>query len=155
CSLKISDYNCQTNHVYSFKQNKCVPCPVNFISDNRYPFKCFLDTYQSLNYSQTVAECAKFNLTIIRPKSVNERQMMLNRSIWVDSKITKLGATYLWGDGTKVYCFGNNEPNNGENFNDLVENTLFIRGGNFKDAKESRTFRSLCELTDSMEYLYY
>ncbi|CAF1128892.1 unnamed protein product, partial [Brachionus calyciflorus] len=123
CSLKISDYNCQVmNHFYSFKQNKCVPCPVNFISDNRYPFKCYLPT-NKYNYSLTVAECAKFNLTIMRPKSVNERQMVLNLFsdyISVDSKITKLGATYLWGDGTKVYGFGNNEPNNRGNFNDLV-----------------------------------
>ncbi|CAF1106726.1 unnamed protein product, partial [Brachionus calyciflorus] len=157
CSLKISDYICVTNHVYSFKQNKCVPCPVNFLSDNRYPFKCYLGTNKYLNYSQTVEECAKYNLTIMRPKSLNERQMILNRfgsSNWVDSKITKLGATYLWGDGTKVYGFGNNEPNNGGNFNDLVENSLLISGGYFTDASESLTATSVCESTDSNEYLY-
>ncbi|CAF1010039.1 unnamed protein product [Brachionus calyciflorus] len=156
CSLKIIDYICQTNHVYSFKQNKCVPCPVNFISDNRYPFKCYLGTNKYLNYSQTVEECAKYNLTVMRPKSLNERQMIEYRfgsSNWVDSKITKLGATYLWGDGTKVYGFGNNEPNNGGNFNDLVENSLQISGGCFTDASESLTSTSVYESTDSNEYL--
>ncbi|CAF1128797.1 unnamed protein product [Brachionus calyciflorus] len=158
CSLKISDYICVTNHVYSFKQNKCVPCPINFFSDNRYPFKCYVATNKYLNYSRTVAECAKYDLTIMRPKSLNERQIILNRFVgylWVDSRITKVGATFLWPDGAKVYGFGINEPDNLGHFNDLVEKNVAITADYLVDVFESSSIVSLCELTDSNEYLYY
>ncbi|CAF0835040.1 unnamed protein product [Brachionus calyciflorus] len=157
CSLIISNYTCQTNHFYSFKQKLCVPCPGNLTSDNRYPFKCFFESNTLFNYSQAVIECAKLGLTLIRPKSLNERQMILSRfgnRNRVDSIITQLGDTYFWGDGTKVYGFAINEPNNsGESH--LVQNNLFTEGCGLNDSSESDTAKLLCEYTDSNENLYY
>ncbi|CAF0748201.1 unnamed protein product [Brachionus calyciflorus] len=158
CSLLISEYSCGTNQFYSFKQNKCVACPLDYLSDNMYPFKCFYIYNKYTDYLGSVAECKKHNLTQMRLKSANERQLILTRfgsDNWVDSQITEIGANYFWGDGTKVYGFANNKPDNDNSISQLLKNSLLLTGGSLIDVSESTVATGACDYYDSDEHLYY
>ncbi|CAF1035909.1 unnamed protein product [Brachionus calyciflorus] len=123
-----------------------------------YPFKCYYVYNRHTNYSQSVAECKKHNLTQMRPKSVNERELILKRlgsSNWVDSKITKIGANYFWGDGTKVYGFANSKLSNSIPTSQIGKNSLVLSGGFLVETYESAVTTGLCDYYDSVEHLFY
>ncbi|CAF0909394.1 unnamed protein product [Brachionus calyciflorus] len=158
CASSVQNYHCtNTMEFWSLKLNKCIPCPTNFQSIVEYPFNCYHKSGKILTYSSAKLFCEQMNSNLLRTKCITERnyfQKIYNRNItWLDSKITYLGEEYLWSDGSKVYGFYKDEPNNsGKTY--LYESVLVLYDGQMVDTTENNTALVVCQYTDSNEYLY-
>ena len=152
--MRVSDYACASNTDYwSLKQNTCLPCPVNFTSNSQWPFSCYLITSGSFNHSTTSSFCASRNATLLIIKTMREfnyfKSLFGITRYWMDSRISYIGQTYLWPDGSKVYGFRNNEPNNNSGNNTFLhKGVLVLQNGAVIDANEKWTLNTTCQYGD-------
>ncbi|RNA19947.1 neurocan core [Brachionus plicatilis] len=121
CEKNISSYSCPTDNYRLNETDSCKPCMAGFTTFNSYPFNCYkLDGNR--NYESAKLFCQSLNSFLWRPKTLTELNF-LNDLTWAESKITYVGQPFVWPDGSIVYNFDENEPNNsGGGISSLREN---------------------------------
>lgn len=132
----------------------CIPCKFGFNSTDQYPFNCYL-IHTNLNFESARTYCESLNSTLWTPKSLSERKIYSSDNFWVNSIISKVGEPFIWSDGSLVFGFSDNEPNNrGGNAYFLNENALEM-GLKFElnDISKHRIRRTVCQQNKTYIYL--
>ncbi|CAF0909404.1 unnamed protein product [Brachionus calyciflorus] len=159
CSL-LNSFSCsKTNSFWSLKHELCIPCPANFSSMPQFPYSCFLNSGLNMIYRNAKLYCEEKNSTLLRLKSIMERSNFVqsdpNGKYWLDTKINYIGETFLWGDGSKIYGFAQNEPNNLNSLEIIFETCAVINNGKIFDEIEFYENYVVCQYSDSYEHFFY
>ncbi|CAF1021883.1 unnamed protein product [Brachionus calyciflorus] len=134
-----------SSEFWSLKTNSCKPCLSGFFKLSEIPFLCYHSQTGLKTFSGSKLYCQSKGGVLFRPKTQNERYLFVQKfplkTAFVDSQITIRGEIYKWPDGKIVSGFSSLEPNNGQMFFSLMENSLIIgTNGLFSDVSGNNNY---------------
>ncbi|RNA43630.1 hypothetical protein BpHYR1_015135 [Brachionus plicatilis] len=140
----INGANCVNKLNGLNETDSCKPCMTGFTTFNSYPFNCYKQD-GNRKYESAKLFCQSLNSFLWRPKTLTELNF-LNDLTWAESKITYVGQPFVWPDGSIVYNFDENEPNNsGGDISSLRENAAVSQDSMLVDSNFENEFLTLCQ----------
>ncbi|CAF0860374.1 unnamed protein product [Brachionus calyciflorus] len=131
---------CSNSYEYwSLNTNSCLLCKTGFMKYSELPNFCYLNESAKRNFNESKSYCESKGAFLFTPKTQIEREFFSRRfpnlRAFVDSRISSVGDTYTWPDGSYVFGFDNSQPDNYyHTVGYLLENSLEIwSNGNFND----------------------
>ncbi|CAF1105772.1 unnamed protein product [Brachionus calyciflorus] len=133
-----------SSEFWSLKTNSCEPCKPEFVKYSEVPFLCYHHT-GGQTFPQSKSYCITKGGVLFMPKTKHERdffgKIFPGKKAYVNSMITKRGEKFKWPDGTNVFGFDWNQPNNFGWPWSLNENCLMINWNGFlHDVPDNRIF---------------